>query len=472
MDTIRFGTSGWRGILAKDFTYRNIAVVVQGICDYLKDMGTTANGIYIGHDSRFLGEQLAELARTVATANNIKVLYSTGETPAPVISWVVRSQHLDGGINFTASHNQPEYNGIKFTPSWGGPALPETTSKIEETVQTLLRSGRDYHLVSGKPALCTPIDPRPEYFHHLKGLINFETITRSGLSVLCDPLWGAGRTYLSPLLAQEGIKVKTLHNYRDPYFGGRAPEPSAANLYEMVEELRESDEHSLGLALDCDADRFGVLDLDGEWIQPNYLLAMILDYLLETRPRPAGLGVARTVATTHLLDRIAEAAGIPLFETPVGFKYIGDLINKDQILLGGEESGGISIRDHLPEKDGLLGCLLTLEMVCQRGHGLKKLLGELYATYGSVRCRRLDVSITPTILANVRERLRNLPNSLGSRKVLEVRSLDGIKIQLEGPAWILFREAGTEPLVRVYLEAASDEELDLLESQARSLLLA
>ena len=365
---IRFGTSGWRAIIADDFTYANVRRVTEAVCSYLTERKTGDQTLIIGHDSRFMGEKFADVAAEIASRKGIQVLRCIGTTPTPTISHAIISKKAVGGINFTASHNPPEYQGIKFSTADGAPALPEVTGRLEE----IIVAGPRVDDADGGSV--KEYDAAPGYLEDLKTKIRFDVLASGKGRYAYDPLWGTGRGYLDKILRDHGLEVETIHDWRDVTFGGQAPEPGEEHVGELRSAVTEKN-LTLGLATDGDSDRFGVIDSNGRFITPNELIALLTDYLAESRGWK--LGVARSVATSHLVDRVAKERGLKLYETPVGFKFIGELINKDEIILGGEESAGLSIRGHYPEKDGILACLLAAEAVAARATSLTEQLAEL-----------------------------------------------------------------------------------------------
>ncbi len=454
MHEIKFGTSGWRGILAEDFTLANVRVVTQAIADHLRAAGEAGKGVVVGHDSRFFGERFArETARVLAGAG-VKAFVCDRDTPTPVIAYEILRRGAAGGINFTASHNPHEYNGIKFSTSWGGPALPEVTADIERRANAMLGEVcyRDMPLDQAvRNGLVEEIDPQPAYLEALRGKVDLAAIGRSGLTVLADPMYGAGRGYLDTLLVEAGLMVQTINNYRDPYFGGLPPDPAKTHLNDLIVRVKGDPNVVLGLATDGDADRYGIIDADGSYIEPNYILALLYDYLLRRRGEKGD--AARSVATSHFIDAVAAHHGFKVRETPVGFKYIGEFIRDNQIVIGGEESSGLTVRGHVPDKDGILACLLVAEMVAVEGKSLNALLTDLYRRVGEFHTGRQNLRLSPELEAGYADKVKNLPAALAGRKVLAVITVDGVKLLLEGDGWVLFRKSGTEPVVRVYAEA-------------------
>ncbi|MEZ5425004.1 MAG: phosphoglucomutase/phosphomannomutase family protein [Pyrinomonadaceae bacterium] len=461
--SIRFGTSGWRAIIADDFTFENVRLVTEAICSYLKDnYKESGQSLIIGHDSRFMGETFSAVAAEIAKDKGFRVLLCQNPTPTPTISHTIRNQKAAGGINFTASHNPPEYQGIKFSTSDGAPALPEITKRIESNFEM----GAKAETAGG--GSIEEFDPRPDYLEDLKSKLRLDQIAAARGKYAYDALWGTGRGYLDKLLRDNGLECETIHDWRDVTFGGRSPEPGKDHLDELREKVT-SGNLTLGLATDGDGDRFGVIDSNGQFIEPNQLIALLTDYLVESRGWM--LGVARSVATTHLVDRVAENRGIRLYETPVGFKFIGELINKDEIILGGEESAGLSIRGHYPEKDGILACLLAAEAVAARGTGLTEQLEELYGRVGKLESGRIGVKLTPEVAQMLKDKLSQDPHEIAGRKIEKIDRTDGVKFIFADKSWMLMRPSGTEPLVRIYAESENREDLEVLLEQGHRYLL-
>jgi phosphoglucomutase len=469
MPEIKFGTSGWRGILAEDFTFPNARLVCQAIADYLKNMDLAAQGVVIGYDTRFQSEAFAAAAAEVMAGNHIPCFCTQRDVPTPVVSFAVIQGKRAGGINVTASHNPPEYNGLKFSPAQGGPAPTPVTNAIETLIRGLTpQDVKTMPLAAARAqGLITDFDPREAYCQRLQDLVDSKVLARSGLKVVVDVLYGTGRGYLDTFLSDAGVAVTSLHNYRDPYFGGHRPEPSGEFLAELAAKIKATGAN-LGLAVDADADRFGVMDGDGEYHEANAILALLLDYLIRTRGLEGG--VARSVATTHLVDRVAALHGRPVFETKVGFKYLGEYILEDTVVMVGEESEGFSLKHHLPEKDGILACLLVAEMVARTGKGIPLLLEELFARVGPVLDNRLNLSLAPEAKARLMERLQTPPESFAGLKVAKHVTIDGHKYILEDGSWVCFRPSGTEPVVRFYLEASSPEALTKLQQAGEALV--
>jgi len=383
--------------------------------------------------------------------------------PTPAISHAVIQEKADGAINFTASHNPPEYNGIKFSTPDGAPALPEATKRIEAEIKAR-DAGEGEPKPASKTVTAQALEPRAAYLARLREIVDFKAIQKANLRVVFDPFWGAARGYSDSLLREAGVDVSTVHDCRDVLFGGHAPEPDDHLLEGCRERMRATKAH-LGIATDGDADRFGIVDADGTFFTPNYIVALLFDYLVDSRGWKNG--VAKSVATTNLINAVAKHHGIELHETPVGFKYIGELIKQDKIAIGGEESAGLSIRHHVPEKDGVLAGLLCCEMVANRGKSLGQQLQELFAEVGSFYSLRENFHLTQEAKEKFTGKLHGEPRDLMGRKVTEVVRTDGLKLLFADGSWVCYRLSGTEPVVRVYTEARSTEDLERLSAAAK-----
>lgn len=454
MRKIKFGTSGWRGVIGDDFTFDRVRVACQGVVNYLKRSENTL-GVVVGYDTRFLSEKFAAEAARILAWNDIQAWLCSRDVPTPTVSFETIRRHAAGAINFTASHNPPEYNGLKFSGANGAPALPEMTREIEAEINALEDQQAKVD-VYPKDEKIETIDPRERYLARLRELVDTEAIRRAGLRIAVDSLYGTARDYLDYFLLDTNVEVRIIHNYRDPYFGGFSPECNQKNLG-ALRKLVPEEKLDLGLSTDGDADRFGIVDERGRFVSPNLVLALLALYLKRHRGLPGGL--ARSVATTHLIDAIAEKLDVPCYETPVGFKYIGELILDDKIAMGGEESAGMSIHSHIPEKDGILACLLVAEMVATTGKKISQLTSELYAEFGPRVSKRIDLKLTPQISESLRKKLQNPPAKIGRLKVQNATTIDGVKLQFDESSWLLFRLSGTEPVARVYAEACDPREL-------------
>ncbi len=469
MAELKFGTSGWRGIIAADFTFANARLVCQGIADYLKQAANSSQGIVIGYDTRFLSEDFAALAAEIMAGNGIPSFLGVRTIPTPVVTFAILAGRHAGGLTVTASHNPGEYNGIKFSPAWGGPAPTAVTKLIENHIRNL--QDEQVHWLplaeARQQGLVHDLDPREAYLRDLATKIDIRVISQAGLKIVVDPLYGTAVGYLDTFLAEAGVQVSLLHDWRDPYFGGQKPEPTAEALAALSQEVQVSHAH-LGLAVDPDADRFGVVDHQGQYHPANLILALLLDYLVKTRGWRQG--VARSVATTHLIDRVAAYHGLPVYETKVGFKHLAAYLLDGRAAMIGEEADGFSMRGHLPEKDGMLACLLIAEMVARTGKDIPQLRDDLFAQVGPSYTRRLDLRLSREAKTRLMDRLAQPLTSLAGQLVVQHVTLEGHKFILDDGSWICLRPSGTEPVVRVYLEAASPEDLDRLHQAAATFL--
>jgi phosphoglucomutase len=465
---IKFGTSGWRAIVADEFTVANIRLAIAGIAAYVKTQ-PEPHRVLVGRDPRFLGESFVDIAARVLAGAGVAPIVIPDAAPTPAIAYAVREHKTSGSINFTASHNPPEYNGIKFSTHDGAPALPEVTKQIEAAIARLESSGATIPAGDPPSGGFENIDVKASFLRRLAELVDLKAIAKSRIKVVFDPFWGAGRGYSSDLLREAGVTVETVHDYRDVLFGGHAPEPDDHLLDTAKAKMKEIGA-SIGIATDGDADRFGIVDQDGTFIQPNYVIALLFDYLVETRGWKNG--VAKSVATTNLINALADHHNVPLYETPVGFKYIGELIIADKIAIGGEESAGLTIRGHVPEKDGIIAGLLAAECVATRGKSLGAQLKELFGKVGSFYPVRENFRLTPEVKAAFTEKMKADPTELGGRKVSRVVRTDGLKLILDDGSWVCYRLSGTEPVVRAYTEARSERGMETLKAAAEKFVIS
>jgi alpha-D-glucose phosphate-specific phosphoglucomutase len=466
--SIKFGTSGWRAVLADEFTVANIRLAVAGIAAYVKTQ-PQPHRVLVGRDPRFLGENFVDIAARVLAGSGVTPIVIPDAAPTPAIAYAVRALKTSGAINFTASHNPPEYNGIKFSTHDGAPALPEVTGQIEAAIARIIAEGGTIPSANPPSGGFETTDVKPTFLKRLAELVDLKVIAKSGIKVVYDPFWGAGRGYSTGVLRDAGVAIEAVHDYRDVLFGGHAPEPDDHLLSDAKARMKEIGAH-IGIATDGDADRFGIVDEDGTFIQPNYIIALLFDYLVETRGWKNG--VAKSVATTNLVNALAEYHNVPLYETPVGFKYIGELIIEDKIGIGGEESAGLTIRGHVPEKDGIIAGLLVTEMVASRGKSLGVQLRELFAKVGSYYPVRENFRLTPELKAAFTEKLKTDPTELSGRKVVKVVRTDGLKLILDDGSWVCYRLSGTEPVVRAYTEARSEKDMQSLRVAAEKFVMS
>ncbi len=479
---IKFGTSGWRGIIADEVTFANVRRVAEGIARCVEGTRPSASAagaapplkILVGYDTRFLSASFAEEVARVFLTHDFQVDLCAVPTPTPTIAYEVvkdKPPALAGAVNVTASHNPPEYNGIKFSSSDGAPALPEVTRAIESMVKGL--ADADVRLA---PDLKSPrlksVRLEQSYMRRLAQLIDFDAIRRSKMKFVYDAQYGTGAAVFEMISRRHRVPLTLIHTRPDPSFGGHPPDPAEEYLGDLRGEMRRQ-RAALGLSTDGDADRYGVLDRDGTFIPPNEILALALDYLISERGLPGG--VCRSVATTHLIDAVAKMHQREVYETPVGFKYIGELIKQDKLVIGGEESAGLTIRGHVPEKDGILACWLAAEMVAVRRKSLRQQREELFRKVGAYHSRRINVPVRAAERESVQKKIENLSSLLNNLKRLPKVSLentlDGKKVIFEDGSWILIRLSGTEPVARCYLEARSATQLNALRRAVENVLV-
>jgi alpha-D-glucose phosphate-specific phosphoglucomutase len=458
---IHFGTSGWRGVIADDFTFSGVRRAAAAIAGHVRTKKKSPT-LIVAHDTRFFAEEFALTAASVLKEHGCRVLLCHGATPTPAVAHAIIHRKLDGGINLTASHNPAEYNGLKFSGPEGGPALPDVTKDIETRAAVIKDEPSSLDEIVDD---FERIDPRDPYFAQLSQLVRFDALKKAKGSFVCDAVHGCGAGWLDRILAVNGVSSTTIRANRDVLFDSSGPDPSEENLAALKKTVLEK-KALAGLATDGDADRFGILDRDGSFISPNHILGLLFDYLLETRG--IKLGASRSVATSHLLDAVARLHGVKVYETPVGFKYVGPLLLENKILIGGEESAGLTIRGHVPEKDGILACLLVAEMIAARQASLAKQLRDLFRRVGREFWPiRVNLHLAEDMQARLRERLRQDFKEFEGRRVSRTDRTDGLKLKFDDGSWVLMRPSGTEPVVRVYAESASPTASQKLAEDAR-----
>ncbi|RME48219.1 MAG: phosphoglucomutase/phosphomannomutase family protein [Chloroflexi bacterium] len=457
---IRFGTDGWRAIISDEFTFENVRHVSQAIADWLiqgSHEGTLS--VVVGFDTRFLSDRYAmEVARVLA-GNGIHVHLTKADCPTPALSFAVHHLQADFGVMLTASHNPPRYNGIKLKAPYGGSALPATTKQVESRLHTNLDRGRMPQAMDYDEALAAGLierfDPMPAYLTHVESLVDFDRIRANCPRVLVDPMYGAGRGYIRSFLDRAGGCADEIHGDMNPGFAGIHPEPIGRNLGELIAQVQAGG-YDMGLATDGDADRIGAVDAHGRFVTPHLIYALILRHLVEDRGWTGA--VVKTVSTTQLVNRLAERYQLPLHETPVGSNYLCELMLANDVLIAGEESGGITIKHHIPEGDGILMGLLLTEIVAHHRQPLHKIVADLLADLGPVAYARNDVRAKrpfskPELVARL---MRDAPAELAGRPVVHINDADGIKYVLEDGSWLLIRPSGTEPVLRIYAEAPDE----------------
>lgn len=457
--TLRFGTDGWRAVISDEFTFANLRLVAQAIADFVHTQAASEPSVVIGFDTRFLSDRYAAEVARVMAANNIRAWLARADTPTPAISYNVVHKGATAGVMITASHNPPRYNGVKLKANYGGSAAPEQNRQVESFLAANMAAGREPRLIDLEQALRTErvvkFDPAWAYYEHLGTLLDLDIISAGELRVVHDAMYGAGRRTISEMLMRTRTHVHNIRDEMNPGFGGIHPEPIAKHL-SLLASVMLAGNWQAGLATDGDADRIGAVDARGQFIDPHRIFGLILRYLLEQRGWRGT--VVRTVSTTRMIDRIAADFGLPVIETPVGFNHIADRMLRDDIVMGGEESGGMSIRGHIPEGDGVLMGLLLLEVMAHAHQPLHALVDDLLADYGPAQYARTDLKLQRPVAKDqlARKLVETAPGSISGVGIEEMRTNDGIKYYLSDGSWLLIRPSGTEPVLRVYAEAPDD----------------
>ncbi len=454
---IKFGTDGWRAVISEDFTFDNVAKVSQAIADYfhsgIKHQDSSIKPqLVIGYDTRFLSDRYARTIAEVLTANGIKVFLIDKPAPTPMVCFVIKEKKLSGGVIVTASHNPPRYNGIKIKMDYAGPAELEVTRAIEgllgksEIRRLAFQDARDKGLLE-------LIDPSEEYVRFLRNYLDIKLFNRKAFSLLVDVMYGTGNNYIPQILRNTRCRVSLLHNEHNPIFGGINPEPIPQNMKEVV-KLMKTKRFDLGIVNDGDADRVACVRPDGEIINAGQVLSLIILHLLEDRKWHGS--IAKTISNTTLLDKIAQKYNLKLYETPVGFKYIAKLMREEIVLAGGEESGGIGVKNYLPERDGMLTGLLVLEMMAYRKKPVIQIMKDIEKEFGKFHYVREDIHYPEELKKKLFIALKEKPfDTLLDKKVAQTKDFDGIKSICSDESWLLFRLSGTEPILRIYAEASS-----------------
>lgn len=464
---IRFGTDGWRAVIADTFTFENLRLISQAVADSInrQHLGPDRPQVVVGYDTRFLSDRFAAETARVLAANNIVTWLTRTDAPTPAISYNVKEKGAAAGIVITASHNPPRYNGFKLKASYGGSATSEACALIEDQLRLMERDARGPNLMDYQQALdqglIVRFDPSWTYYEHLSTLVDLDRISEGELNVVVDAMWGAGRGAFAGILSRTRTRTTEIRGALNPGFGGIHPEPILKYLNELVAAVQRQ-QADVGLATDGDADRIGAIDALGNFVDPHHIMALALNHLLEVRGQ-RGL-VVKTVSTTFMIDNIAAQHDLQVRETPVGFNYIGDLMMREDVLIGGEESGGISIRGHIPEGDGILMGLLLLEIMAHAGAPLHEIVAQLQAKFGPAHYGRLDVKLRiqrskKQVVAMLTDQA---PSTLAGETVVKVDTLDGVKFYLNDRSWLLIRPSGTEPILRIYAEARSQEAVKAL----------
>jgi phosphomannomutase len=474
---IKFGTDGWRAIISDGFTFANVERVAQAYADYLVrhrlyEANTTGPFdmrpplVVVGYDRRFLSRQFAERVAEVLCGNRLRVALFEEAVPTPLVSWAVRAQDAVGGIVITASHNPAEFNGFKIKAPWGGSAAPQTTATVESLVDVSLPRHGDFSPASEGEALKTSVE---SYRAQIASYVDLERLRASKLGVVVDSMHGSGGLWVEGFLRGGQLQVETIRGERDPLFGGVNPEPIDRNLGLLKTRVKERGA-LLGLATDGDADRVGAVNELGETMTMHEVVPLLLLHL--ARRRAMSGGVVRTFSQSVLTKRIAAAHNLRLFETPIGFKYIAELMLNENILLGAEESGGIGVQGHIPERDGILNCLLLLEAVVVAGQSPSEMVREMHREFGEFYFRRRDMHLeVERGIERVRALAASAPSSIAGFQVSNVETLDGTKLLFDDESWLLFRQSGTEPVLRIYSEATSVEKANALLDEGERLAL-
>jgi phosphomannomutase len=454
---IKFGTDGWRGIIAEDFTFANVCKVTRAIAAYLSTAYSQDRPVLVAYDPRFLADKFAYTAAEILADLGWTVKIVDRDCPTPVIAYNARHLNSAGALMFTASHNPAAYCGIKYIPDYAGPA----TLEITDTIVGNLDAASDAPPEKKNSSKISTFDPQPEYFKFIYTLLDVERIRSAKLKF--DAMYSTSRGYLDKVLLHCGCEIENFHMQRDVLFGGGMPEPKAELLGELIAAVQK-DKADLGVATDGDADRFGIVDELGNMLTPNTVLLVLAKHLIKNKGKTGA--IVRTVATTHLLDNFAAKHGVPLIETAVGFKYIGEQMRIIPVLIGGEESGGLSVIGHIPEKDGILADMLIAEAIAYEGKPLSQMVAEVIAEAGGpLSNRRLDLHLDNAHKEAVMKTYSEKPpTSIAGIDVKEVGRKDGVKFYLADGSWVLLRASGTEPLIRVYLETHSAEQLNKLAS--------
>ena len=457
---IKFGTDGWRAIIAEDFTFANVARCAQGLASYLNDRGTAGQGLVVGYDTRFLSRSFAETVAEVCAANGIKVYLCDKAAPTPVISYSVLHRQAAGAVIITASHNPGIWNGFKFKPEYAGSATQEITDKLEYAIKSVGQPLSVDLNRAQEDELVVDIDPDPPYLERISDLVDLRTIQGSGLSVLVDAMYGAGGGYIPALLSGGTAVIEEIHGHPNPAFPGmEQPEPIAPNLASLIDQIKAGG-RSVGLALDGDADRLGVVDETGRFVTTLEVFSLLALYILENKGQRGPL--VKGVTSSMMLNKLGRKFGVEIHEMKVGFKYIGPKMSQTGALMGGEESGGFAFRGHIPERDGILSGLYLLEYMAQTGKTPSQLVDHLFDQVGPHYYNRKDLSYNPEDRQRIEQKLKSGElKELAGMPVRSADEIDGWRLIFDD-AWLATRFSGTEPLLRIYAEADRPEKVAVL----------
>ncbi|MFB0559074.1 MAG: phosphoglucomutase/phosphomannomutase family protein [Dehalococcoidales bacterium] len=462
---IKFGTDGWRGIIAQDFTFDNVRVCAQAVADYLKQAGLADRGLIVGYDTRFASEDFASVTAEVVAGNGIKVYLCPKATPTPVISFGIRAQKTGGAIIITASHNPAMWNGFKYKSEFGYSASTEVEAQIEKNVSQTFATGKINRMPLAKAVAQGTIeylDLAPIYSRQVAKLVDLDSLRQSRLKIVADSMYGAGAGYFKTLLGEGTIKVVEINGERNPLFPGIRPEPIEPNLAKLSATVKKQ-RADVGLATDGDADRIGVVDEKGAFLTPLQVFALLCLYLLEIRGERGA--IVKTITTSSMVYRLGEIFKVPVYETPVGFKYVAPVMLAKNAFIGGEESGGYGFRGHVLERDGILAGLYFLDMMIKTGKPVSQLMDYLYSKVGPHHYHRVDIKFPGDERQAIISRIRdNVPESIAGVKVAKLDTADGFRFILADNSWLLIRFSGTEPLLRIYAEGSSPAQVaELLE---------
>lgn len=464
---IRFGTDGWRAVIAEEFTFANVRIVAQAVADFLRAEQLAPRGLVVGYDTRFASERFAAACAEVLAANGIHVYLTNKATPTPVISFAILDKRAGGAAIITASHNPPGDNGFKYKPEYAGSASPAVIAKLEarlgaSEVQRLNLDDAE------RQGLVERIDAMPAYLRQLATLVDFDAIKRSGKTIIVDAMHGAGAGYLPAMIDGGATKVIPINAERNPLFPGmRAPEPIDANLSKLKKVVKESGA-DVGIAFDGDADRVGLVDEKGRFINQLQVFGLLTYYLLEVKGWRGP--IVKSLSTTAMVNRLGESYGVPVYETPVGFKHIGPKMIEVKAVIGGEESGGFGFDRHIPERDGILAALFLLDFMLKRNKPPSQLLDDLFAKVGPHYYDRLDLTYPADLRPQILQRVADAhPETLGGQKVKHTSTEGGYRHVLEDGSWLLIRFSGTEPLLRIYTETHAQSAVPQLLEEGRKL---
>ncbi|WP_029215619.1 phosphoglucomutase/phosphomannomutase family protein [Kallotenue papyrolyticum] len=466
--TIKFGTDGWRGVIAEDYTFENVRIVTQAVAEYLKQEGLAARGLVVGYDTRFGSERFAMAAAEVLAANEIHVYLTSKATPTPVISYAILDKKAGGAAIITASHNPGTDNGYKYKPEYAGSASPEVIAKLEANLgATPVR--RIEFKDAERRGLIERFDGAPAYVEQISRLVDLEQIKRAGLTIIVDSMFGAGAGYLPMLLDGGSTRVIPINAERNPIFPGiRAPEPIDANLGKLKKVVKESGAN-VGIAFDGDADRVGLVDETGRFINQLQVFGLLTYYLLEVRGWRGP--IVKSISTTSMVNRLGELYNVPVFETPVGFKHMGPKMIEEQAIIGGEESGGFGFARHIPERDGILAALFLIDCMLRQNKTPSQLLQQLFEKVGEHYYDRLDLTYPAAQRPQILQRVADArPETLNNHRVVNISTEGGYKYTLDDGSWLLIRFSGTEPLLRIYTETHAPADVQALLSEGRALV--